>query len=158
MKNLKKFKDFLFESSDVLEMPLDDETRDIYTKTLEKLVSLPDLYNKYGTEAWVSVADDLPYSDFMEIYDDNDISQKDYSSYRRKYKKFIKENPNQAKIDEFIISLSGVYDDELFHTQSKKPIEWWINELAGFPMHVPYMAKSLWDGINLVPIKFKKIK
>lgn len=158
MKNLKKFKDFLFESSATVEMPLDYETGDSYTKTLEKLVSLPDLYNKYGVEVWVGVADDLPYSDFMEEYDDNQISRKDYNSYRRKYKKIIKENPKQAKIDEFITSLSGVYDDDLFQKQSKKPIEWWIKELEGFPIYVPYMAKSLWDGINLVPIKFKKIK
>jgi hypothetical protein len=114
---------------------------------------------KYGISIWVGIADDVAYSYFIEMNsEDTRISRESYNSYKRQYKEAIRKNPKQEKIDQLIIALSDEYDRDLFNVYSDKPIEWWINELDGFPPHIPRIAKSLWDGVNLIEIKFKKIK
>jgi hypothetical protein len=159
MKNLKRFKDFLLESSNYIELDLDFKTEDLYMEILLGLASLPDVYEEYGASIWVGIADDVTYTDFIEMNPENEgITKGVYNSYRSKYKEAIRKNPKQEKIDEIIIALSGEYDRDLFNVYSDKPIEWWKNQLDGFPPNIPLIAKSLWDEVNLIEIKFKKIK
>jgi hypothetical protein len=159
MKNLKRFQDFLFESSYYVELELDLKTENKYIEILWDLASLPNVLEKYGISIWVGIADDVAYSYFIEMNsEDTRISRESYNSYKRQYKEAIRKNPKQEKIDQLIIALSDEYDRDLFNVYSDKPIEWWINELDGFPPHIPRIAKSLWDGVNLIEIKFKKIK
>lgn len=156
MKNLKKFKDFIFESRFTFDIDLDNETREKYLKILEDMMSLPDLYKKHGKEVWGNVAGDVSYKDFIEYYE-NHISRNVYNSYKKKYREDIEKNPEKEKINEFIVSINGIFED-VTDKYSNKNIEWWIDEFAGFPINIPYIAKSLWDDINLIPIKFKKIR
>jgi hypothetical protein len=103
MKNLKRFKDFLFESSYYVELELDLKTENKYMEILWDLASLPNVLEKYGISIWVGIADDVAYSYFIEMNsEDTRISRESYNSYKRQYKEAIRKNPKQEKIDSII--------------------------------------------------------
>ena len=136
-------------------MELDDKTREEYIKKLEDLASFPELYNN-DLITWIALIDRTPskYLDSEEM----SISKSEYNKYLRQYQKILQLKPHQIKLDSFLQGISGELPDTDFDELNDKPIEWWIEDFKGFPKEVAYLAKSVWDYINIFPIEFIRIK
>ena len=145
----------LFENYTSTELDLDPKIREEYINKLEDLVSFPDLYQD-DFETWMSVIDGTPskYLDSEEM----SITKQEYNKLLREYKKERNINPNQFFLDGFFIGISGEVPDTDYEDLNEKPIEWWLKELSIFPKEIAYMAKSVWDNINIFPIEFIKAK
>ena len=145
----------LFENYQSTELDLDPKIREEYIKKLENLVSLRDLYQD-DFETWMSVIDDVPskYLDFEEMF----VTKSEYNRFLEEYKRIRAINPGQVILDSFLIGISGELPDTDFEDLNEKPIEWWLKEFNAFPKEIGYMAKSVWDNINILPIEFIRIK
>ncbi len=145
----------LFENYQSTELDLDPKIREEYIKKLENLVSLRDLYQD-DFETWMSVIDDVPskYLDPEEM----SVTKSEYNRFLKEYKRIRAINPGQVILDSFLIGISGELPDTDFEDLNEKPIEWWIEDFKGFPKEIAYMAKSIWDNINIFPIEFIKVK
>lgn len=145
----------LFENYQSTELDLDPKIREEYIKKLENLVSLRDLYQD-DFETWMSVIDDVPskYLDSEEM----SVTKSEYNRFLKEYKRIRAINPGQVILDSFLIGISGELPDTDFEDLNEKPIEWWLKEFNAFPKEIGYMAKSVWDNINIFPIEFIRIK
>lgn len=145
----------LFENYQSTELDLDPKIREEYIKKLEDLVSFPHLYRD-DFETWMAVIDDVPskYLDSEEM----SISKQEYNKFLKGYKRVRDANSSQFLLDGFLIGISGEVPDTDYEQLNEKPIEWWLKELSVFPKEIGYMAKSVWDNINIFPIEFIRIK
>lgn len=145
----------LFENYQSTELDLDPKIREEYIKKLENLVSLRDLYQD-DFETWMSVIDDVPskYLDSEEM----SVTKSEYNRFLKEYKRIEAINPGQVILDSFLIGISGEAPDTDFEDLNEKPIEWWLKEFNAFSKEIGYMAKSVWDNINIFPIEFIRIK
>jgi len=145
----------LFENYTPTELDLDPKIREEYIKKLEDLVSFPDLYQD-DFETWMALIEEAPskWLDSEEIT----ITKQEYNRFLKQYKRIKNLNPGQNILDSFLIGISGEVPDTDFEDLNEKPIEWWIKEFSGFPKEIAYMAKSVWDNINIFPIEFIRIK
>ena len=86
------------------------------------------------------------------------ISKQEYNKFLKGYKRVRDANSSQFLLDGFLIGISGEVPDTDYEQLNEKPIEWWLKELSVFPKEIAYMAKSVWDNINIFPIEFIKVK
>jgi len=145
----------LFENYQSTELDLDPKIREEYIKKLEDLVSFPDLYQN-DFETWMAVIDDVSYK-YLDA-EDMSISKQEYNNFLKEYKMVRNANSSQFLLDGFLIGISGEVPDTDYEELNEKPIEWWLKELSVFPKEIAYMAKSVWDNINIFPIEFIRIK
>jgi len=145
----------LFENYQSTELDLDPKIREEYIKKLEDLVSFPDLYQN-DFETWMAVIDDVSYK-YLDA-EDMSISKQEYNNFLKEYKMVRNANSSQFLLDGFLIGISGEVPDTDYEDLNEKPIEWWLKELSVFPKEIAYMAKSVWDNINIFPIEFIRIK
>jgi len=145
----------LFENYQSTELDLDPKIREEYIKKLEDLVSFPDLYQN-DFETWIAVIDDVS-SKYLDA-EDMSISKQEYNNFLKEYKMVRNANSSQFLLDGFLIGISGEVPDTDYEDLNEKPIEWWLKELSVFPKEIAYMAKSVWDNINIFPIEFIRIK
>ena len=145
----------LFENYQSTELDLDPKIREEYIKKLEDLVSFPDLYQN-DFETWIAVIDDVS-SKYLDA-EDMSISKQEYNNFLKEYKMVRNANSSQFLLDGFFIGISGEVPDTDYEDLNEKPIEWWLKELSVFPKEIAYMAKSVWDNINIFPIEFIRIK
>ena len=145
----------LFENYQSTELDLDPKIREAYIKKLENLVSLRDLYQD-DFETWMAVIDGISskYLDSEEM----SVTKSEYNRFLKEYKRIRATNPGQAILDSFLIGISGEVPDTDFEDLNEKPIEWWLKKFNEFPKEIAYMAKSVWDNINIFPIEFIKVK
>jgi len=90
--------------------------------------------------------------------EDMSISKQEYNNFLKEYKMVRNANSSQFLLDGFLIGISGEVPDTDYEELNEKPIEWWLKELSVFPKEIAYMAKSVWDNINIFPIEFIRIK
>lgn len=145
----------LFENYQSTKLDLDPKIREEYIKKLEDLVSFPDLYQN-DFETWIAVIDDVS-SKYLDA-EDMSISKQEYNNFLKEYKMVRNANSSQFLLDGFLIGISGEVPDTDYEDLNEKPIEWWLKELSVFPKEIAYMAKSVWDNINIFPIEFIRIK
>lgn len=145
----------LFENYTSTELDLDPKIREEYIKKLEDLVSFPDLYQD-DFETWMALIEEVP-SKWLDS-EEMTITKQEYNRFLKQYKRIKNSNPGQNILDSFLIGISGEVPDTDFEDLNEKPIEWWIKEFSGFPKEIAYMAKSVWDNINIFPIEFIRIK
>ena len=145
----------LFENYTSTELDLDPKIREEYIKKLEDLVSFPDLYQD-DFETWMALIEEAP-SKWLES-EEMTITKQEYNRFLKQYKRIKNSNPGQNILDSFLIGISGEVPDTDYEDLNEKPIEWWLKELSGFPKEIAYMAKSVWDNINIFPIEFTRIK
>jgi len=145
----------LFENYTSTELDLDPKIREEYIKKLEDLVSFPDLYQD-DFETWMALIEEAP-SKWLDS-EEMTITKQEYNRFLKQYKRIKNSNPGQNILDSFLIGISGEVPDTDFEDLNEKPIEWWIKEFSGFPKEIAYMAKSVWDNINIFPIEFIRIK
>jgi hypothetical protein len=145
----------LFENYTSTELDLDPKIREEYIKKLEDLVSFPDLYQD-DFETWMALIEEAP-SKWLES-EEMTITKQEYNRFLKQYKRIKNSNPGQNILDSFLIGISGEVPDTDFEDLNEKPIEWWIKEFSGFTKEIAYMAKSIWDNINISPIEFIRIK
>lgn len=145
----------LFENYTSTELDLDPKIREEYIKKLEDLVSFPDLYQD-DFETWMALIEEAP-SKWLDS-EEMAITKQEYNRFLKQYKRIKNSNPGQNILDSFLIGISGEVPDTDFENLNEKPIEWWIKEFSGFPKEIAYMAKSIWDNINIFPIEFIRIK
>ena len=145
----------LFENYQSTELDLDPKIREEYIKKLENLVSFQHLYQD-DFETWMSLIDDVPYK-YLDS-EEMSVTKSEYDRFLKEYKRIRSTNPGQVILDSFLIGISGEVPDTDFEDFDEKPIEWWLKEFNAFPKEIAYMAKSVWDNINIFPIEFIRIK
>jgi hypothetical protein len=145
----------IFENYTSTELDLDPKIREEYIKKLEDLVSFPDLYQD-DFETWMALIEEAP-SKWLES-EEMTITKQEYNRFLKQYKRIKNSNPGQNILDSFLIGISGEVPDTDYEDLNEKPIEWWLKELSVFPKEIAYMAKSVWDNINIFPIEFTRIK
>lgn len=145
----------LFENYTSTELDLDPKIREEYIKKLEDLVSFPDLYQD-DFETWMALIDEAA-SKWLDS-EEMTITKQEYNRFLKQYKRIKNSNPGQNILDSFLIGISGEVPDTDYVDLNEKPIEWWLKELSVFPKEIAYMAKSVWDNINIFPIEFIRIK
>jgi hypothetical protein len=145
----------IFENYTSTELDLDPKIREEYIKKLEDLVSFPDLYQD-DFETWMALIEEAP-SKWLDS-EEMTITKQEYNRFLKQYKRIKNSNPGQNILDSFLIGISGEVPDTDYEDLNEKPIEWWLKELSVFPKEIAYMAKSVWDNINIFPIEFTRIK